>query len=92
MREYKKDKDSKIDNLADIAKTVTHLTGMPKEEIHEHWNIGNDTKWGVFIPNNIWKYKAVSSKLSGFITFMSKNTFEFDNIFLNVSKKMLHRN
>ena len=64
LREYKKDKDSKIDNLADIAKAVTHFTGLPKKEILKVWNIGNDTKWGVFIPNDIWKYKEVSSELS----------------------------
>ena len=54
LREYKKDKESKIDSLADIAKTVAMKTGISKDVLLKSWDFGGTTKWGVFIPSDIW--------------------------------------
>ena len=53
LREYKKEKESKIDSLADIAKAITLHTGIPKIEILKGWRIGEKNKWCVFVPYDI---------------------------------------
>ena len=63
LREYKLQKNSKIDNLGDIAKAVENITGIPKDKSLKIWNIGKDTKQAVFIPNDIWKYNEINSEL-----------------------------
>jgi len=53
LREYKKEKGSKIDSLADIAKSLTLHTGIPKKELLKGWRVGKKNKWCVFVPYDL---------------------------------------
>jgi len=62
LREYKKDKNAMVDNLADLATSIQAITGIPKSKLHKSWNFGETkdektiTKWGLFIPYDIRKF------------------------------------
>lgn len=62
IREYRKDKHYSIDSLADIAKTIQLVTGIPKDKLLKTWRIGSDTVWGVFIPDDMWKYNKLKEE------------------------------
>jgi len=57
LREYQQGKDFKIDNLSDIAKTISYKMKIDKERLYKVWKIGGKSKWGVFIPNNYFTFK-----------------------------------
>jgi len=57
LREYQKEKNYKIDDLSDIAKTVGYKMKIDKDKLMKPWKIGSKTTWGVFIPNNYFTFK-----------------------------------
>jgi len=59
LRLYKKDKHREIDTLPHMAKEVVIVTDLPMDKINKVWNIGSKSYFGVFIPNNMWKYKEL---------------------------------
>lgn len=63
LREYSKDRDYQIDSLSDIANSVMSIIGVPKDKIYGSFDIGGSTKWAVFLPYNLFKYKAVKEEL-----------------------------
>jgi len=63
LREYKKEKESKIDSLADIAKSITLHTGIPKIEILKGWRIGKKNRWCVFVPYDLEQPTRKEKKL-----------------------------
>jgi len=64
LREYKADKQAKIDSLPDVAKAVEQKTGIPKAKLLKPWDIEGNTRWAVFIPKDIWKFKDGQTDLA----------------------------
>jgi len=58
LREYKNDKKSKIDNLADLQKAITIKTSLPKLRLLTSWKIGREPKWGLFLPDDLMMQEA----------------------------------
>ncbi len=56
--EYQQTKNSKIDKVADIAKAINVITGIPVKELVGSWKIGGRSRYGVFLPYKIWKDDA----------------------------------
>ncbi len=76
LREYKGDKQAKIDSLSDIAKAIEQLTGIPLKSLYKPWKIGGKTQRAVFIPSDIWKFKDGQTKLKDGITSEQKKLKE----------------
>ena len=54
LREYKKERDTTVDSLTDIAKTIQSITGIPLDILAKNRNLGAKTDWTIFLPNNLW--------------------------------------
>jgi len=76
LREYKGDKQSRIDSMSDIASAVGQLTGIPKKDLYKTLKVGGATQRIVFIPSDIWKFKDGQSKLTPYLTPEQKNLKE----------------
>ncbi|GAG89123.1 unnamed protein product, partial [marine sediment metagenome] len=68
LREYKGDKQSRIDSMSDIAAAVEQLTGIPKKDLYKPMKVGGATQRTVFIPSDIWKFKDGQTKLTPYLT------------------------
>ena len=93
LREYKKEKGSKIDSLADIAKTLTLHTGIPRKELLKGWRIGDKNKWCVFVPYELDNGVKNENHIENLVTQQkSIGSSQLDNIerirnyFSNVGK------
>jgi hypothetical protein len=99
LREYKGDRQSKIDSLSDIAKVIEQQTGIPKDTLYKRWYIGENTRWGVFTPVDIWKFKGSQTDIEEYDEEKidgeqgkNKNILEAEerkNVFLNEIKQKI---
>jgi len=76
LREYKADKQSKIDSMSDIAAAVEQQTGIRKKDLYKPMWVGGATQRTVFIPSDIWKFKAGQINLKPHLTREQKKMKE----------------
>lgn len=61
--EYRRNKQTKINTLIELAVAIEQLTGISKKFLYQHWEIAGKMQGAVFIPTSvIWKFKPECRK------------------------------